>query len=285
MMPTVTKAPAERLAIVARFYKPGKAPSRFELYLDAEFGGKKRQLPMPKEPSRAVWVSSSALLVQTDAGWYFGDVKKWAPKLLKDTGDYNVVESRLRTWKPGEPEFLIDEKPGYFVFDPKSAKFRTQKESTNRDVKLAETGPTEIEEPNGGRLSVEPFQFFSYNVGEKKVEAEYEFQRAWRDQDRLFVMTGTHSSGAGSVNSLILFAKSQQPRVIVEEANNVDFHESRGYYAYCTPRTTSPLDPKNPKSIQVWSSELIAGNWLSRTTPVRRLYSGAVHVSSVSVRP
>jgi hypothetical protein len=278
-------ASQDRLAVVARFYKPGKAKSRFELYLDGEFGGRKRQLTMPKEPNRAVWVSSSSLLVQTDLGWYLGDVKSWKPKLLKDTGDYNVVESKYRSWKPGEPEFSIDEQPSHFVFDLKSSKFKTLANSKNQDVPLAEEGPTEIDEPNGGKLSVEPFQFFSYKIGEKQVEAEYEFQRAWRNKERLFVMTGTHSSTSGSVNSLILFEKGNEPRILVREANNIDFHESRGYYAYCTPRTTSPLEPKNPKSIQVWSSELIVGNWLSRTVPMRRLYSGAVHVSSVSIRP
>jgi hypothetical protein len=275
----------ERLAVVARFYKPGKAPSRFEVYLDGEFGGQKRQLKMPREPHRAVWVSSSSLLVQTDSGWYLGDVKSWKPKLLNDSGDYNMVESRYRSWKPGEPEFTIDEQPSHFIFDPKLSKFKTQKTSATQDVSLAEEGATEIEEPNGGKLSVEPFQYFSYNLQNKTVQAEYEFQRAWRSKERLFVMTGTHSSGSGSVNSLILFEKDKEPRVIFAEANNVDFHESRGYFAYCTPRTTAPLDPKNKKSIRVWSSELIAGNWISRTIPMRRLYSGAVHVSSVSIRP
>ena len=288
LLPTAAQsvlASQDRLAVVARFYKPGKAKSRFELYLDGEFGGRKRQLTMPKEPNRAVWVSASSLLVQTDLGWYLGDVKSWKPKLLKDTGDYNVVESKYRSWKPGEPEFSIDEQPGHFVFDPKASKFKTLNDSKNRDVPLSEQGPTEIEEPNGGKLSVEPFQFFSYNIGEAKVDAEYEFQRAWRNKDRLFVMTGTHSSTSGSVNSLIMFEKEKQPRVLFKEANNFDFHESRGYYAYCTPRTTSPLDPKNSKSIQVWSSELVVGNWHSRTIPMRRLYMGAVHVSSVSIRP
>ena len=276
---------AERLAVVARFYKPGKAASRFELYLDGEFGGKRRMLAMPKEPNRAVWVSSSSLLVATDLGWYLGNVKSWKPKLIKGSGDYNLVESRNRTWKPGAPEFSIDEQPGYFVFDPTASKFKTQQAPTNHDVKLTEEGPTEIDEPNGGKLKVEPFQFFNYQVADKEVEAEYEFQRAWRDKDRLFVMTGTHSSGAGSINSLILFEKEKQPRALFKEANNVDFHESRGYFAFCTPRTTSPLDPKNSNSIRVWSSELIAGNWMSRTTPMKLLYTGAVHIASVSIRP
>ncbi|MEI7575574.1 MAG: hypothetical protein WCK51_01680 [Armatimonadota bacterium] len=280
-----TQSSADHLAVVARFYKPRKAASRFELYLDGEFGGKRRLLSMPKEPHRAVWASPFALLVQTDLGWYLGNVKSWKPKLIKDSGDYNLIESRNRTWKPGEPEFSIDEKPGYFIFDPAASQFKTQKISTNHDVKLAEEGPTDIDEPNGSKLKVEPFQSFSYHARSKEVESEYEFQRAWRDNNRLFVMTGTHSSTSGSINSLLLFEKSQPPRTLISEANNIDFHESRGYFAYCTPRTTSPLDPKNPNSIQVWSSELVAGNWLSQTTPQKRLYIGAVHVASVSIRP
>ncbi len=275
----------DRLAVVARLYKQGKAKSRFELYLDGQYGGVRRLLPMPVEPFRAVWVSSSELVVQTDRGWYFGNKDKWKPKLIKETGDFNLVESRNRTWKPSEPEFFVDEQPGYFVFDKKSLKFKEQTGSSAHDVKLAESGRTTIEEPNGGKLEVEPFQYFSYKVSGKEVEAENEFQRAWRDKDRLWVLAGTHSSGSGSVNSILLFEKGKEPRVVIPEANCMDMHESRPYFAYCTPRTTSPLNPKDPSSIQVWSSELVVGDWTYSTGVRRTVYGGAIHVASVSIRP
>lgn len=268
----------DELAFVARFYKPGSAKSRYELYVSNREAKQRRLLPMPEEPFRAVWQGKNHLLVETDKHWYVGDVRAWKPVLIKGALDQNLVESRNRAYPPGEPWFQVDEQPGYLKFDLAKRAFVPHPSAKSGDIPLNEEGLTEVQDPNGNTLKLQQFEPFSFLVKGKEVAADYEFQRVWRVGDSMFMVCGTHSSSSGSVNQVVALLKGQAPRVVIPEANSFDFVASRPLFAYCTPRSTSPLG-----KIQVWSSELHVGDWRRGTE--KAVLSGAIHVTTVSIRP
>lgn len=281
----------DQLAFIARFYKPGKAKSSYHIYLSALDGSKRRQLPFDKDAWRVGWLGKDRLAIVSDEGIYVGAVTNWKPKLIPGSKGYGFVDSRDRINPPGEPQLTKDDEATEASINPQTLTIQpTMKQPTHTELSAGEDGKYTVTEPNGGKLNLEVGEPFDYLVKGKVTRCDWSFRRGWESPrrgqlapHRLFLLASDHNSTNGDVNMLLLFEKSKQPRAIFENANAFDFFQGRNTYAYCTPRDTLPLNPKDKNSKLIWTSQLHVGDWLKGTDRV--ILSGAVHAVSVSIRP
>lgn len=271
------------LVYVARFYKPGKAKSRFEVYLSSSDGKQKLILPSKEEPNQAQWVGKNQIAFTTSSGIWLGSLEKWAPKLIQKGGEVHFKDSRWRIHEPGNPEVELDyEQTEYYQIDSQSSKLIvTQATPDEGMIQLGET-PVEVPNPNEPMkpFMLTQFENFDYDIEGKRKTSEYEAQYAVASPNRkeVWIYCGTHSSTSGDVNSLLYLKESERPRMIFSEANSFDFWKKRSIFAYCTTRTTVPFQGK-----QVWASQLHVGDWKKGTDTT--LLKGPVWISSISIRP
>jgi hypothetical protein len=281
----------DQLAFIARFYKPGKARSSYHLYLSALDGTRRRELAFSKAPWRVSWLGKDKLAVLSDDGVYVGSPSNWHPKLVPSTKDLTFVDSRDRTNPPGVPQLVQGDEVASMTINPKSLAIESYSEKAGpKQLEPGEDEKYSVTEPNGGQLSLQVGEPIVYPGSDKGDAAEFLFRRGWEsprrgqmEPHRLFLLASDHNSTNGDINALLLLEKSKKPRFIFSNANGFDFWEARSTFAYCTPRDTSPLNPKDKNSKLVWTSELHVGDWQKGTD--RILISGAVHSISVAIRP
>lgn len=284
-------AKPDQLAFIARFYKPGKAKSSYHIYLSALDGSKRRQLPFDKDAWRIGWLGKDRLAIVGDEGIYVSALTPWKPKLIQGSKGYGFADSRNRVNPPGKPQLTKDDEPAEARINLETLSIEpAMGQPSHTELTGDEDGKYTVTEPNGGKLILQVGEPFEYLVKGKAIRCEWSFRRGWESPrrgqlapHRLFIIASDHNSTNGDINMLLLFEKAKQPRTIFDNANAFDFFEERNAFAYCTPRDTLPLNPKDKNSKLIWASQLHVGDWRKGTDRV--ILSGAVHAVSVSIRP
>jgi hypothetical protein len=283
----VAASQPDQLAFVSRFYKPGAAVSRLEIYLSALDGTKRRMLPLQEVPLQVRWLERDRLAVQTQLGVYVGSVKSWKPKLIDSTTYYEITSATDRITAPGIVQLSKYEDGDNAVLDPKTLNLDKIDFSKLPEPIDAVDSTYSTTEPNGGKLSFEvgkPMSLPGMNPNEKR---EFLFRRGWfsgTGPKRLFLQaTANINETNGDLKSMIVLEANKKPRVLWGHVIDFDFWDQRPSYAYCSREKESLLDPKNKKSSVVTTNELHIGDWIKGTD--RKLFSGAVRTVSVAIRP
>lgn len=280
-----TVAAQPSLAYIARFYKPGAAKSRFEIYVSNLDGSNQKKLTSTDEPHFIHWIGKDRLAWTTEKGVYTSKLSPWKPALVKNSANYNFRESRWRTSEPGQPDFMqgFDDSKGFFHLNPQSLKLEPTTPTNNPDeYTLSDETTTDVANPCDANhsLSMKKYEAFHYWAKGAEVQSDFDAMRAIKSDGgkSLWVVTGTHDSTTGDTNCLMLFQQGKQPRTIFDNANAFDLWWSRPTFAYCTTRELKSLGGK-----QVWTSELHVGDWTKGAD--KTIIKGLVWIPSVSIRP
>ena len=249
------------LAYTCRYYKPGKAKSRHELYLIRGDGTGRRLLPTANEPYRVKWVGKNRL--------------EWT----EYRGDGEVVmTSSLSPWKPVKANKpASDELSGERL--PKNCVWE------EGQVVLPNANALAIEK--GGKLSEGEFTD-DRTIAGVGVWAEPYLSRVYRHKptDRVFFLAGSSTSTWGASYAFFSWKASDPAgtaKCLFNEANSFQFQPDEDVYAWVHHRTAEPLDPKNPDGKQVWVGAVGVGSQKlgKRVFPV----SGVAWATSVAIRP
>jgi hypothetical protein len=249
------------LAFTCRYYKPGNAKSRHELYLMKGDGSGRRLLPTATEPYRVKWVGKDRL--------------QWV-EVLKD-GEV-LMTSKLSPWKPVKTnEQLSDALSGEGL--PKNCVWESGQVPlpTGKAITVAA----------GGQLDESEFTD-DESIAGVGVWAEPYLSRVYRHKptDRVFFLAGSSTSTWGASYAFFSW-KASDPvgtaKCLFSEANSFQFQPDQDIYAWVHHRIAEPLDPKKPDGKQVWVGALGVGSQKlgKRVFPV----SGVAWATSVAIRP
>ncbi|MEI7575573.1 MAG: hypothetical protein WCK51_01675 [Armatimonadota bacterium] len=277
-------AQPDELAFVSRFYKPGTASSKLELYLSALDGTKRRRLPLEQLPTRVAWLGKDRLAVQTQVGVYVGSVKNWKPELIDATAYYEISDATSRITAPGTLSLSKYEDGEGAVLNPRTMKLqpidfsKTPKFLDWKDDKYTTT------DPDGAPLVLESGKQIVVPGMSREDKRQFLFHRGWHSTSgtkRLFLLaTAREDQTNGDLKSILILESKKKPRVLFGHVIDFDFWEGRPTFAYCSKEIESPLTPKS--SSTVTTNELHIGDWIKGTD--RKLFAGPVRTISVAIR-
>lgn len=280
-------AQPDQLALVSRFYKPGAAVSRLEIYLSALDGTKLRRLPLKEVPTRVSWLGNDRLAVLTQVGVYVGSIKSWKPELVDATTYYELSNSENKITPPGTVQLSKYEDGDNAVLNPKSLDLGKIDFSKLSNLLTDTDGVYSVKEPNGTDLNLEVGKPMSLPGIDPNDKREYLFRRGWKsgqNGERLFLFaTSMINQTNGDLKSVVMLEKNKKPKVLFGHVIDFDFWSQRSSFAYCTREKESLLDPKNKKSSLVTTNELHIGDWMKGTD--RKLFSGPSRTISAAIRP
>jgi hypothetical protein len=265
------------LAFIGRFYRPGKEKSTYQLFVSSWDGKSRAIYDTPGNLESVRWVGPNHLAVRNEKGILVGELPNWKPKLIPKSKDFYFTESRWVTTGRGTPqvEDLNGNRSFTIQLDP-PAIVPLESAEMRKDLSLDENDSTEVRDPDGNWLKLTQYEPVTYKDGGRNFFSDWNFIRGWKSGENLFLIMGDRTSSTGDLNQIALLEKGKLSRMLFPTANAFDFDPESPFYAYCTPRTTSPLG-----KIQVWTSELHVGNW--QTFERRVMLKGVKHIASVSV--
>lgn len=247
------------LAVACRYYKPGKAKSRHQLYLIRGDGTGRRLLPTAGEPWSVRWVGRDRL------EWddYGGDVAV-------------TMTSKLSPWKPVRIPMNDNSYndrspwPGFEWVTGQMALPNGEAMSFDEKGRLLNE---ELDDVTIAGVTSPCLPFRSFAVRQPKTRRT------------LFISTSWLSSW-GQYYALFEWNELDPPgtaKALFHSATDFDFEPGRDLYAWATHRDILPLDPKKPKGRVVWTGAVGLGSQKlgKRVFPV----SGVAYATSVAIRP
>ncbi|MBS1704602.1 MAG: hypothetical protein JST40_01910 [Armatimonadetes bacterium] len=280
ILSTILCAPAPTdLAIAARFYKAGKAKSKFEICLIKSDGSGLRVLPTTGDVGSVRWVGKDRLawIKYGDKGstLWTSRLSPWKPVQIAKGNSIGTEDSYERTAPPGVAAFRIDDR--IVIVDPQSGKTQDwlmgRRESS---FPLEESGTHEFK---GATYAFnDDGDYGATSIQGEGWTLEGNRMRARPSANEVTFYDWDHNSTSGSIQTVWVWDGKAKPKIILECVNSFDYWPGRDIVAATSPRETSSLG-----KLEVWTSTLSVG-YISHP-PAKVILKGLVWVANVAVRP
>lgn len=276
--------PAElrrEIAYVIRRYKPGKAPSHYQLEASRADGSHRQVLRTPTEPRNVFWLSKSELWWSDTRGTeWASSYPRWKPKKLKSPifvseGHY-PAESSFLSLKFGRQLFYDYGSHDGSFFEYKKRKLvkvaRPVPEQDIEDVyKIQGLGGSKrtLFEPKGADSAVEQSM---------TGMPEYYTTRELPNREGLWILAEGAMSSRHQMLGLVYENLSGKQVLVCQDASVIEADPSRRAVIYVVAQEIKMLG-----SLHLWMNSIRVADW--RTGAQRTILSGSVHVGDLAVRP